>query len=114
MANVKIGKIRMDNEFTVSAKFTAFCMKRDMVLCPSVSYTQTMQVLAEGAVCICKEHVRCLLKASNAPARFWPFALLHFCRTYNYWPGSNSLPPWESMNCSNFNFDITCNLHQYT
>eukprot|EP00961_Rhodomonas_salina_P197098 2660254-Rhodomonas_salina.1 len=56
-----------------------------------------MQARAEGAVRICKEHVHCLLKASNAPARFWPFALLHWCQIYNYWPGSKTPPPWDAM-----------------
>eukprot|EP00961_Rhodomonas_salina_P047340 636006-Rhodomonas_salina.1 len=56
VSNLKIGKIRTDNEFTASAKFTAFCKKRGMVLCPSASYTHTMQARAEGAVRICKEH----------------------------------------------------------
>eukprot|EP00961_Rhodomonas_salina_P055145 740892-Rhodomonas_salina.1 len=72
-----------------------------------------MQARAEGAICICKEHVRCLLKASNAPARFWPFALLHFCRTYNYWQGVNSPPPWELMQTSNFTFKIELDLHAF-
>eukprot|EP00961_Rhodomonas_salina_P074768 1004083-Rhodomonas_salina.1 len=103
----------MDNEFTASAKFTAFCKKLGMVLCPSASYTHTMQARAEGAVLICKEHVRCLLKASNAQARFWPFALLNFCRTYNYWPGANSPPPWEMIKNSNFTFNIEQDLHAF-
>eukprot|EP00961_Rhodomonas_salina_P189546 2557730-Rhodomonas_salina.1 len=30
VSNLKIGKIRTDNEFTASAKFTAFCKKRGM------------------------------------------------------------------------------------
>lgn len=103
---IKIGKIRTNNEFTSSSAFTAFCKKRNIVLCPSVAYTHTMQARAEGAVRICKEHVWCLLRSSNAPPRFWPFALLHFCRTYNYWPGADSPPPWESMKTSNFVFDM--------
>eukprot|EP00961_Rhodomonas_salina_P190486 2570099-Rhodomonas_salina.3 len=35
VSNLKIGRIRTDNEFTASAKFTAFCKKLGMVLCPS-------------------------------------------------------------------------------
>eukprot|EP00961_Rhodomonas_salina_P077184 1035088-Rhodomonas_salina.1 len=80
VTGLKIGKVRTDNEFTASSNFQAFCKKRDITLCPSVAYTHTMQARAEGAVLICKEHVRCLLKSSNAPPHFWPFALLHFCR----------------------------------
>jgi hypothetical protein len=88
-----------------------FCRKRDISLCPAVAYTHTMQALAEGAVRICKEHVLCLLKASNAPARFWLFALLHFCRTYNWWPGATWQPPWESMKNSKFCFELELDLH---
>eukprot|EP00961_Rhodomonas_salina_P114577 1541454-Rhodomonas_salina.1 len=68
VSNLKIGKIRTDNEFTTSTKFKAFCKKRSMVLCPSAAYTHTMQARAEGAVNICKNQVRCFLKASNSPA----------------------------------------------
>eukprot|EP00961_Rhodomonas_salina_P158522 2133658-Rhodomonas_salina.1 len=101
VTGLKIGKVRTDNEFTASSTFQAFCKKRDITLCPSVAYTHTMQARAEGAVRICKEHVRCLLKSSNALPRFWPFALLHFCWVYNYWLGATTAPPWESMQKSN-------------
>eukprot|EP00961_Rhodomonas_salina_P240842 3254288-Rhodomonas_salina.1 len=80
---IKVGQLRIDNEFFCSTAFKAYCKKKGITLCPSVAYTHTMQARAEGAVRICKEHVRCLLKASNMPPRFWPFALLHFCRVYN-------------------------------
>eukprot|EP00961_Rhodomonas_salina_P127993 1725052-Rhodomonas_salina.1 len=86
VSGLKIGRIRADNEFTASTAFKAFCKEHLITYAPSAAYTHTMQARAEGAVRICKEHVHCLLKSSNAPARFWPFALLHFCRTYNYWP----------------------------
>eukprot|EP00961_Rhodomonas_salina_P156667 2109530-Rhodomonas_salina.1 len=82
-------------------------------MCPSVAYTHTMQARAEGAVRICKEHIRCLLKASNAPPQFWPFALLHFCHVYNYWPGAKTPPPWEMMKTSGFTFNIKCDLHPW-
>eukprot|EP00961_Rhodomonas_salina_P177276 2390636-Rhodomonas_salina.1 len=72
-----------------------------------------MQARAEGAVRICKEHVRCLLKASNAPARFWPFALLHWCRIYNYWPGSKTPPPWDAMEKSKFYFNMEWDLQPW-
>eukprot|EP00961_Rhodomonas_salina_P190485 2570099-Rhodomonas_salina.2 len=74
-----------------------------------------MQARAEGTVRICKEHVQCLLKASKALARFWPFALqgLHFCSIYNYWPGWSSPPPWESMQDSNFSFKLELDLHTF-
>eukprot|EP00961_Rhodomonas_salina_P110126 1482241-Rhodomonas_salina.2 len=86
-----------------------------MVLCPSVAYKHTMQARAEGAVSTCKEHVtwRCLLKASNTPARFWPFTLLHFCRVFNYWQGASTLPPWEAMKDSKFYFNLERDLHPW-
>ena len=113
VTGLKIGKLRVDNEFASSSSFEAFCKRRGITLCPSVAYNHTMQARAEGAVRICKEHVRCLLKASNAPARFWPFALLQFCRVYNYWPTKNSPPPWEKMKESSFSFDLERDLHPW-
>eukprot|EP00961_Rhodomonas_salina_P180456 2435766-Rhodomonas_salina.1 len=102
---IKVGQLRVDNEFFCSTAFKAFCKRKGITLCPSVAYTHTMQARAEGTVRICKEHVRCLLKASNAQPLFWPFALLHFCSVYNYWPGTTTPPPWESMSKSRFCFD---------
>eukprot|EP00961_Rhodomonas_salina_P273334 3693292-Rhodomonas_salina.1 len=113
VSNLRIGKIRTDNEFTASTKFKAFCQKRAMVLCPSAAYMHTMQARAEGAVGIFKNQVQCFLKASNVPARFWPFTLMHFCRTYNHWPGANSPPQWQSMTKSNFTFDVERDLHPF-
>eukprot|EP00961_Rhodomonas_salina_P223553 3023017-Rhodomonas_salina.1 len=113
VSNLKISEIRTDNEFTASTKFKAFCTKRCMVLCPSAAYTHTMQVRAEGAVRICKNQVRCFLKASNAPARFWPFTLMHFCCTYNHWPRANSPQQWQSMAKSNFTFNVERDLHAF-
>eukprot|EP00961_Rhodomonas_salina_P077428 1038488-Rhodomonas_salina.1 len=53
--------------------------------------------------------------ASNAPPRFWPFALLQFCRVYNYWPRSNlkTPPPWEKMKGSGFTFNLERDLHPW-
>jgi hypothetical protein len=113
ITGLKIRRLRTDNEFTASTSFTAFCKRRGIVLCPSVAYTHTMQARAEGAVRICKEHVRCALKASNAPTRFWPFALIHFCRTFNYWPGATTPPPWETMMTSLFSFNLERDLHPW-
>eukprot|EP00961_Rhodomonas_salina_P171583 2313481-Rhodomonas_salina.2 len=72
-----------------------------------------MQARAEGAVRICRDKVRVSLKASNAPPRFWPFVLMHFCRTYNYWPGAHSPLQWEAMTKSNFAFNIERDLHLF-
>lgn len=82
-------------------------------LCPSVAYTHIMQARAECAVRICKEHVRRLLKSSNAPPRFWPFALMHFRRMYNFWPGTTTPPPWESMTKSRFLYNMESDLHPW-
>eukprot|EP00961_Rhodomonas_salina_P053458 717089-Rhodomonas_salina.1 len=60
----QIGKIRVDGEFNASSAFKAFCLRKNMVLCPSVAYTHTMQARAEGAVSTCKEHSLQLLAGS--------------------------------------------------
>mmetsp|Transcript_29600 Transcript_29600/g.60737 ORF Transcript_29600/g.60737 Transcript_29600/m.60737 type:complete len:449 (+) Transcript_29600:267-1613(+) len=93
---VSIGKIRIDDagELARSESFKMWCAGRDIVLCPTAGYNHTMQARAEGAVRITKEHIRCLLKTANMPFRFWPWALTHFCRTYNYWPCKGHSPPW--------------------
>eukprot|EP00961_Rhodomonas_salina_P063146 848464-Rhodomonas_salina.1 len=114
ISNLKICKVRTDNEFTASTKFKTYCRRKGIVLCPAASYTHTMQARAEGVVKICKDLVRTALLANNAPARFWPFALLHVCHVYNYWPGANSPSQWESMTTSNFFFNINRDLHQFT
>jgi hypothetical protein len=106
VTGVKIGKIRVDGEFDCSEAFKAFCRKRAIEICPATAYNHTMQARVEGAVRICKEHVRCLLKQSNLPPRFWPFALMHFCRLFNYWPTATTPPPWETMRESKFAFDM--------
>eukprot|EP00961_Rhodomonas_salina_P044906 603164-Rhodomonas_salina.1 len=67
LTRFKIGKILVDGEFVASSAFEAFCEKRNMVLCPAVAYNHMMQAREKGAVRTCKEHVRCLLKSSNAP-----------------------------------------------
>eukprot|EP00961_Rhodomonas_salina_P253937 3431949-Rhodomonas_salina.1 len=113
VSNIKIGSIRTDNVFTASTAFKTFCKQSNITYEQSAAYTHTMQAHVEGAVRICKDHFCCLLKSSNAPARFWQFALLHFCRTYNYWPGVNSQPPWEAMQQSNFSFNIDSYLHPW-
>eukprot|EP00961_Rhodomonas_salina_P276332 3733019-Rhodomonas_salina.1 len=113
LTNIKVGNVCVDNEFPALSTFEVFCKKCHIVLCLSAAYTHTMQARAEGAVRICKEHVCCLLKASNAPACFWSFALLHWCRIYNYWPGSKTLPPWDTMEKSKLCFDMEQDLHQW-
>lgn len=103
-SKLKIGKIRCDGAFDTSA-FRAFCKRRDITLCAATAYNHTMQARAEGAVRICKDHVRCLLKASNLPPRFWPYALMHFSRTFNHWPSAEAPPLWTKMEGTNLVFD---------
>mmetsp|Transcript_62295 Transcript_62295/g.129224 ORF Transcript_62295/g.129224 Transcript_62295/m.129224 type:complete len:219 (-) Transcript_62295:1635-2291(-) len=94
--NVNIGKIRIDDagELSRSESFKLWCASRDIVICATACYNHTMQARAEGAVRITKEHVRCILKTAQMPHRFWPWALTHFCRIYNYWPTKGHAPPW--------------------
>eukprot|EP00961_Rhodomonas_salina_P149029 2006185-Rhodomonas_salina.1 len=67
---------------------------RDIVICPTAGYQHMMQARAEGAVRITKEHVRCMLKHSGMPFKFWPWAVVQFCRIFNYWPAKGHTPPW--------------------
>eukprot|EP00961_Rhodomonas_salina_P219219 2963554-Rhodomonas_salina.1 len=64
LSGFRIGKIRVNWEFDASSVFKVFCTRKNMVLCPSVAYTHTMQARAEGAVCTCKEHSLQLLAGS--------------------------------------------------
>ena len=77
-----VKKIRMDNagELAKSVAFKMWCDARGINRCPTPGYNHTMQARAEGAVCICKEHVRCFLKHVGMPYRFWPWALTQFVR----------------------------------
>eukprot|EP00961_Rhodomonas_salina_P195661 2641674-Rhodomonas_salina.1 len=74
---IKIGKIRMDLDSTMSRSksFAMWCAVRDIVMCPTAGYNHTMQARAESAIRITKEHVWCMLKHCNMPYRFWPWAV---------------------------------------
>mmetsp|Transcript_45822 Transcript_45822/g.93778 ORF Transcript_45822/g.93778 Transcript_45822/m.93778 type:complete len:88 (+) Transcript_45822:435-698(+) len=50
---------------------------------------------------------------SKPSPRFWPWALLHFCRTFNYWPSKDAPPPWERMKDSRMVFDIERDIHTW-
>jgi hypothetical protein len=99
MSRLKIATIRFDgaSEFGKSSSFIAYCTQHDIVREPLASYTHIQNARAEGAIRICKEHVRCLLRSANLPRRFWPDALRHFCRLYAYWPDANGLSAWEKL-----------------
>mmetsp|Transcript_68447 Transcript_68447/g.142724 ORF Transcript_68447/g.142724 Transcript_68447/m.142724 type:complete len:273 (+) Transcript_68447:444-1262(+) len=113
VSGLKIGRVRVDGAFDASSGFKSFCKRRNIEICASVAYTHTMQARVEGAIRVCKEHVRCMLKSSNCPTRFWPYALLHFCRTFNWWPSQNGPPPWTKMQQSKFCFDMDRDLHTW-
>ena len=61
------------------------------------AYTHDQNVRAEGAIRICRENVRYLLRSANLPRRFWSDALRHSCRRYAYWPDANGLSAWEKL-----------------
>eukprot|EP00961_Rhodomonas_salina_P032295 435571-Rhodomonas_salina.1 len=35
-----------------------------------------------------------MLQHSGLPHKFWPWAVIQFCRIYNYWPQKGHSPPW--------------------
>eukprot|EP00961_Rhodomonas_salina_P254455 3438285-Rhodomonas_salina.1 len=96
MTRIKIGKLRCDADSTMasSESFKMWARARGIVLCPTAGYQHTMQARAEGAIRIAKGGVRKMLKHSGMPFRFWPWAVLQFCRIYNYWPQKGHAPPW--------------------
>ena len=99
LTRVKIDSIRFDGaaEFAKSATFKAFCQNHSIVMEEVAAYTHTFNARAEGGVRIVKEHMRCLLRRANLPRRFWPYALLHFCRIYAYWPDQHGKSAWEKL-----------------
>jgi hypothetical protein len=63
---------------------------------PVAHYTHIQNVRAENAIRVAKEHIRCLLRASNLPKLFWPYALMHFLRMRAYWPSDpHNRSVWE-------------------
>lgn len=99
MTGLKISSIRADGagEFGKSASFTAYCDKHGITVEEVPAYTHTFNARAEGAIRICKEKVRALLRRANMPRRFWPDALLHWCRTYAHWPDAAGHTAWEKL-----------------
>ena len=88
MTGIRISSIRMDGagEFRKSTSYTAYCKLHDILIEEVPVYTHTFDARAEGAMRICKEKVRALLRRANMPRRFLPDALLHWLRTYAHWP----------------------------
>ena len=89
--------IRCDNEFYNNEGVEQWARHNKATLLPGAAYNHTMVGKVENAVRISKDHLRCLLKHANAPYRFWPYALKHFCRTYNWWARKDKPPPWTRM-----------------
>jgi hypothetical protein len=99
LTRLKIDCIRYDcaAEFAKSATFKAFCVNNRIAMEETAAYTHTFNARAEGAVRIVKEHMRCLLRRANLPRRFWPYAMLHFCRVYAYWPDKQGKSAWDKL-----------------
>ena len=99
MTGVKISNIRVDGagEFGKSARFRAYCAANSINIEEVPAYTHTFNARAEGAIRICKEKVRALLRRANLPRRFWPDALLHWLRTYAHWPDAKGVTAWERL-----------------
>jgi len=99
MTGLNISSIRADGagEFKKSASFMAYCKLKAITVEEVPAYTHTFNARAEGAVRICKEKVRALLRRANMPRRFWPDALMHWCRTYAHWPDAAGHTAWEKL-----------------
>eukprot|EP00961_Rhodomonas_salina_P132755 1787174-Rhodomonas_salina.1 len=69
LTGLRLRNIRHDEaaEFALSSSFRAWAASVHATLCPVAWYKHTLNGKAEGAVLIAKEHVRCLLRASNLP-----------------------------------------------
>ena len=103
MTGIKIGTIRFDGakEFGKSVSFQNFCNERGIIMEPVAEYTHVQNAKSENAIRISKEHVRCLLRASNLPRTFWPYALRHFLRLRAYWPTDNgNRCAWERLDAA--------------
>ena len=108
---LKISSIRLDGrigrnaafqrycaaEFGRSAAFQRYCDLKGIVIETVPAYTHTLNARAEGAIRICKQKVRAMLRSANMPKRFWPDALLHWCRTYAHWPDNDGRTAWEKL-----------------
>jgi hypothetical protein len=60
MSRLKISTVRLDggSEFGKSSSFIAYCTQHDIVRAPLASCTHIQNARADGAIKICKEHVR--------------------------------------------------------
>lgn len=108
LMRTKIQRIRLDgvSVFIKSSSSLHWIQHHGAVICPATGYNHTMNARSENGVRICKEHVQCALKQANAPLKFWPWALLTFCRTYNHWSMKGKPTPWEHLQDHNFYVDL--------
>jgi hypothetical protein len=92
---IKVGHIRDDGagEIARSATFKVYCRRHNIVIEEVPAYTHTFNARAEGAIRICKDKVHAFLRRANLPRRFWPDALLHWCRTYAHWQITPTFDP---------------------
>eukprot|EP00961_Rhodomonas_salina_P120970 1628206-Rhodomonas_salina.1 len=69
LTGLRFRTIRHDDaaEFALSETFRAWAASVHAVLEPVAGYKHKLNGKAEGAVCIAKEHVRCLLRTANMP-----------------------------------------------
>jgi hypothetical protein len=83
----RLTELRFDNawEFCHAKDFREWARLKGAILCPTVDYNHTLNSKAETYVRITKEHMRCLLRSSNAPRRLWPYAVKHFCAMDARW-----------------------------
>jgi hypothetical protein len=60
--------VRFDGaqEFGKSLSFKSFCHQEKIVMEPVAHYTHIQNARAENAIRVAKEHIRCLLRASNS------------------------------------------------
>ena len=86
MTGIKVSPVRFDGaeEFSKSLSFQAFCLEGGIVMDPVEEYTHVQNAQSENAIRVSKEHVRCLLSASNAPRNFWMYTLTPFLRLRTY------------------------------
>eukprot|EP00961_Rhodomonas_salina_P014091 188817-Rhodomonas_salina.3 len=111
--SVKIKTLCVDGEHCIgggTSRFEAYCESQGITICQAAAYNHTSQVCIEGTVRITKEHMHCLLKTANTPARFWPWALEHFCCVYNHWMVADLSQPWNRLAghdfCQDYELDI--------
>ena len=99
LTGIKVGHVRADGagEFARSSTFKEYCTRHNIVIEEVPAYTHTFNARVEGAIRICKDKVRAFLRRANMPRRFWPDALLHWCRTYAHWPDASGHTAWEKL-----------------